>query len=366
MGSFTNNETFIDVFSHPDEFTAEVRALYKSTEEDDFQLGFNWIKNLVDSVFKNHAGVRFYVLRNNSNVLAILPLLVEKTSLGWNIQSLSNYYTSLYAPILHAELSAWDLASLITAVLKDHRPLISLNFSPMDPKARSYQILRTALKTNGLISFSYFCFGNWYLREAGDWTRYLNTRSGTLRSTIKRMTKKIMMEGGELEIIPFESASESGQKSYNTVYSSSWKEAEPHPEFIPGLLKTFAANKTLRLGIVTLNAQAIAAQIWMVNHGKASIFKVAYDENYKSYAPGTLLTAMLMQHVLNNDHVNEVDFLTGDDPYKKNWMSHRRERWGIVAYNPKSLGGMVRLIQEIMGRTFRIIQSRSLRFINKN
>jgi hypothetical protein len=366
MRSFTKAETCIDVFSHPDEFTDEVHALYKYSEETDFQLGFYWIKNLVDSVFKNQNGVRFYVLRNHSHALAILPLLVEKSSLGWNIKSLGNYYTSLYAPILHAELIASDLASLIAAVLKDHQPLVSFNFSPMDPKTRSYQILLTALKSNGLIAFSYFCFGNWYLREAGDWNRYLNNRSGTLRSTIKRMTKKIRAEGGELEIIPFELASETGQNAYNKVYSSSWKAEEPHSEFIPGLLKTFAANKSLRLGIVTLNSQAIAAQIWMVNHGKASIFKVAYDENYKGYAPGTLLTAMLMQHVLNNDQVNEVDFLTGDDPYKKNWMSHRRERWGIVAYNPRSLGGMVRLAQEIMGRIVRLIQSRSLRFVNKS
>ncbi len=34
--------------------------------------------------------------------------------------------------------------------------------------------------------------------------------------------------------------------------------------------------------------------------------------------------------------VLDVDYLTGDDPYKKDWMTHRRERWGITAFNPRT------------------------------
>ncbi|OGA95641.1 MAG: hypothetical protein A3E79_13955 [Burkholderiales bacterium RIFCSPHIGHO2_12_FULL_61_11] len=53
-------------------------------------------------------------------------------------------------------------------------------------------------------------------------------------------------------------------------------------------------------------------------NGKASIYKVSYDEHFKAYTPGTLFTAMLMEHVIEKDKVTEVDCLIGDDPYKKN------------------------------------------------
>ena len=43
-----------------------------------------------------------------------------------------------------------------------------------------------------------------------------------------------------------------------------------------------------------------------------------------------------MQHVIDTDHVEEVDYLTGDDAYKQDWMSHRRERIGLVAFNPRT------------------------------
>jgi len=39
--------------------------------------------------------------------------------------------------------------------------------------------------------------------------------------------------------------------------------------------------------------------------------------------------------------VHEIDYLTGDDTYKKDWMSHRRERWGIIAFNPRTPRGLL-------------------------
>jgi len=109
----------------------------------------------------------------------------------------------------------------------------------------------------------------------------------------------------------------------------------------------------LRLGFARLGERTIAAQLWIVDRQKASIYKVAYHEQFASYSPGTVLTAHLLQHVIDKDRVREVDFLIGDDQYKRMWMSDRRERWGIVAYNPRTLIGCALLLKEIAGRTVR-------------
>jgi CelD/BcsL family acetyltransferase involved in cellulose biosynthesis len=60
-----------------------------------------------------------------------------------------------------------------------------------------------------------------------------------------------------------------------------------------------------------------------------------------------------MEYVLECDNVKEVDYLIGDDQYKQQWMNRRRERWGIVAYNPKTLFGAALLIREAIGRSLR-------------
>ncbi|MBK8121802.1 MAG: GNAT family N-acetyltransferase [Sulfuritalea sp.] len=77
---------------------------------------------------------------------------------------------------------------------------------------------------------------------------------------------------------------------------------------------------------------------------KISIFKLAFDPACAAFSPGTLLTAHLMEHVIDHANVKEIDFLIGDDEYKKLWMSHRRERWGIVACNPQTVIGLALLV----------------------
>ena len=55
----------------------------------------------------------------------------------------------------------------------------------------------------------------------------------------------------------------------------------------------------------------------------------------------------MMQHVIEVDRVHEVDYGSGDDPYKKDWMSARRERWGLVARNPRTARGLIGAVTQV-------------------
>ena len=162
--------------------------------------------------------------------------------------------------------------------------------------------------------------------------------------------QKFSDEGGTLEIVTKPDRLEQAITAFQEVYSASWKIPEPYPDFVPSLIRLLCSKGMLRLGIAWLHEKPIAAQLWIVGQEKASIYKVAYHEEFASFSPGTVLTSHLLQHVIDEDHVKEVDFLIGDDKYKQIWMSDRRERWGIVAYNPRTLIGFVLLLKETMGR----------------
>ncbi len=350
MNGVHGQQVMVEQYRHPDEFPVDVQRLFLEAEKISIELGPAWFRNLIDTVYPLDRGVRFYVLRHGGRPVAALPLLVAAQWGGKQIRSLANYYSALFAPMLDATVKAADLVPLLKSIVANEGPVESFRFVPMDPESTSHRRLLEALRMAGLVPFPFFSFGNWYLTVDSDWAQYLANRKGTLRNTIKRMGKKFAAEGGSLEIVQGTEALDRAIDAYGQVYASSWKVPEPYPAFVPELIRTCALNGWLRLGIAWLGAKPIAAQVWIVANGKASIYKVAYDEAYKQYAPGTLLTALLMEQVLEQDGVAEVDYLIGDDKYKQTWMSHRRERWGIVAYNPRNVRGLYSMTREIAGR----------------
>jgi hypothetical protein len=244
-----------------------------------------------------------------------------------------------------------ELAQLLRA-LRAQRPR-SITFAPLERDSVDFGLMRGALRRAGLIPFEYFCFGNWYLPVACTGTQYLESRPGEVRSTIRRMSRRFEAQGGHIEILQSPQDVERATAAYTAVYAVSWKQPEPHPGFMPGLIRLCAARGWLRLGVAWLGEQAIAAQLWIVANGHASIFKLAYRPEHAKLSPGTLLTAAMMKHVIDIDQVKEVDYLTGDDAYKRSWMTHRRERWGLVSYDPATAGGAWLLARELAARSLK-------------
>lgn len=327
-----------------------VRQALAMAETLNMEQGEAWLCNLVSTVFTRPGEVFFYALYCGQELQALLPVRLDVNQNSFCIQQLGNFYTSLYQPFLSTELSVDSLAFLISKMIEAHPAVSSFRFSPMDVDGREYRVLLAATNKAGLAQFSFFCFGNWYLRIKSNWADYLAERSGQVKNTIKRKSKEFQNAGGMLELIQGGDKLEYGIQAYTKVYLSSWKVPEPYPEFTPGLIRMLARKGWLRLGLASIDGQAIAAQIWIVAHEKASIFKLAYHEEFKRYSAGTLLTAKLMEHAIDIDCVKEVDYLIGDDPYKSAWMNERRERWGIIAYNLKTLAGLIGWGRERIGR----------------
>lgn len=350
----------VSVFTHPDELPPDAQGLFEAAEAHSIEFGLSWYRNLINAVYPEHPGIRIYVLRMGGLAAAALPVIITRKSGWWTYgESLSNYYTALYAPVLAEHVTAGDLALLVTAMRRLHGSLGSLRFTPMDPQSNNYRILREALMLAWMAPFDFFCFGNWFMKADDNWPLYLQSRSGMLRSTIKRMGKKFSADGGTLELVQGGAELERGLSAYERVYAASWKTAEPFLDFMPGLMRACAERGWLRLGVAWLKDEPVAAQLWIVAGRKADIYKLAYHEAYKAYAPGTLLTAMLMQHVMEQDRVTEVDYLIGDDPYKESWMSNRRERWGLIAYNPRTIPGLLGLTRELVGRAVKHLKSKA-------
>ncbi|RTL46508.1 MAG: GNAT family N-acetyltransferase [Burkholderiales bacterium] len=349
----------VDTYVHVHELPPDALALMSQAEQQRVEFGADWYANLIDTVYAREASkpeVRIHVLRRQGRVLAVLPTVAQNGSLGREVSALSNFYTAIYAPALAADVEAADLMPLTRVLRRQSGRAAAYRFAPMDPQSREFTLLRRALSLARLSVHSYFAFGNWYEPVNQDWENYLKGRSSKMRNTIKRMGKRFAQEGGTLEIIQGGDRLEAGIDAFQSVYANSWKNTEPYPDFVPGLIRLCARRGWLRLGVAWLDGVPTAAQIWITAHGRANIVKVAYDERYKALTSGTLVTALLMAHALDQDRVQEVDYLIGDDPYKATWMSERRERHGLVAYDPLTLRGLLGLARQAVGELWRRVR----------
>lgn len=333
---------------------ATVANLDVFAPRDSVENSIDWFDLMQKEVFPDDAGVRFYHVDKDDRPVLILPLRHTGPSTNTrvrSVESLGNFYTSLYAPLQDGPFDPYALRQVLAAATREYGGAHVMRFSPMDPHSPVYAALLNELQAIGWIPFRFFCFGNWFLDVKDDWDGYLKRRGANLRSRIKRKTRRFSAEGGALEVVTATDQLEEAIASFQAVYTASWKTPEPYADFVPSLIRRLASLGMLRLGIARLQGKPIAAQLWIVGHGKASIYKVAYHEAFASYSPGTVLTSHLLKHVIETDGVSEVDFLIGDDDYKQIWMSNRRERWGVVAYNPRTLVGLALLLREVFART---------------
>ena len=193
-----------------------------------------------------------------------------------------------------------------------------------------------ALKAAGWRAFATPKTGNWRIATEGlDFHSYWAGRPAQLRNTAKRRSKS-----AGLEIRIYDRFDAAAWADYESVYRASWKPEEGSFPFLRALAEQEGAAGTLRLGVARKDGRPVAVQLWLVENGEAVIHKLAYAEAAKAMSPGTLLGMEMFRRALDEDHVRAIDYGTGDDAYKRDWMAERRQLWQIEAFDPKTLRGL--------------------------
>ena len=169
-----------------------------------------------------------------------------------------------------------------------------------------------------------------------DFATYWAARPGRLRSTHKRKAKA----GVDVRVLTTFDAE--AWAAYEDIYARSWKPEEGSMPFLRDFAEAESAAGRLRFGIARHGGEAIAAQFWTVDHGVAYIHKLAHREASVALSPGTLLSHALFAHVIDVDRVDKIDFGTGDDAYKADWMTARAMLYRAELFDLASIDGFAR------------------------
>lgn len=269
---------------------------------------------------------------------AVLPMRRVKRSLV----ALTNWYTFRVRPVITPGAAAAPLLTALARSLPGEAPHLSL--APLPDENGEASLLEAALRKAGWAVFREACDVNHVLALNGrSYAEYIATRPGPLRTTLKR-------KAGKVQVSIETEFNQDSFDAYESIYRKSWKPEEGSPALLRRFAEAEGKAGRLRLGIARAEGHPVAAQFWTVEGGTAFIHKLAYTEKSKPLSPGTTLSAALFEHVIDRDGVGMVDFGTGNDAYKRDWMEDIRPRYRIEAYRPLYPGNWPSIGKHILRR----------------
>jgi hypothetical protein len=249
-----------------------------------------------------------------------LPMMREAGALV----PLANWYSFTWRPL------GTNPPGMLEALARDlKRQGSCVVLSPLPDEDRSASELQKAFRAGGWWAILEQCDSNHVLPiEGRTYAEYIAGRRGQLRTTLKRKTRHVATD----ILTCFQLST---WQTYESIYESSWKPEEGASAMLRAFAEQEGAVGRLRLGIARHRGNPVAAQLWTVENGIAYIHKLAHLEEAKPLSAGTVLTAALMEHTIDRDRVTLIDFGTGDDGYKRDWMEAVRPRYRLTALDPR-------------------------------
>jgi CelD/BcsL family acetyltransferase involved in cellulose biosynthesis len=293
----------------------------------------DWLKLTREHVLPD---VRLVAARARDDAGRSAWLLLQETAPKRG-EAFASWYTLAFSPIFSAvDDQRPDVRlALVTALAGRLRPEFDrISLAPLD--ACHASLLRKGFGACSWLTNQSVATSNWVAETDGhSFETYWQKRPTRLRNTVARKQKR-----ADLQIDILDRFSSQAWADYETVYEASWKPVEGSPAFVRALAERAAEWGALRLGIARRGGRPIAAQLWTVDGSTATIHKLAYDERAKSLSPGTLLTEAMFRHVIERDQPRVIDFGTGDDGYKADWMDVKRPLYRLDLFNRHSAAGL--------------------------
>ena len=280
--------------------------------------------------------VPLIALASDRDASAAMPLTED----CGRITALRNWYSFTWRPLACAGPHGDSLLRAIARQLKARGYRVTLE--PVPDEDGSATRLAAAFRAAGWLVEVSPCDTNHILHVKGrSFADYWASRPGPLRTTFKRKGKKVTCR----IVTTFDPVL---WAEYERIYAASWKPAEGDPAMLRAFARAESAAGRMRLGLAYHEGTAIAAQFWTVEHGIAYIHKLAHLESHKALSAGTSLSAALFAHVIDTDRVSLIDFGTGDQGYKADWMEETRARYCIDCLNPGRLRALPPLAKRML------------------
>ncbi|WP_293881137.1 GNAT family N-acetyltransferase [Sphingomonas sp.] len=268
-------------------------------------------------------------------------------------QALASWYSLKFGPIFTGTPEEKTMGAMLTAIARRiGKRLSSIHLAPMTRE--NVDLLTRAFGRAHWSATVTETSCNWTVDVSGkSFAEYWAARPGELRSTVKRKGTK-----AGLDITIFDRFDSDAWGDYQTVYADSWKPEEGSHQFLRAMAEDEGAAGNLRLGIGQIDGTPVVAQLWTTENGVAIIHKLAHRDSAAEFSPGSLMSAAMFERAIDVDHVRLIDFGTGDDRYKADWMDTRTPLFTVNLYNKRTFAGFLGAIRANCGTLVARVRNR--------
>lgn len=334
----------VTVHTSLDSLPDDARRLCESVAPKRWFDSLDWFQCLHATALGDSVLPRIYEVSDDMGATVACLFCCTRGAGSRELASLSNYYTMEFGPVVRPGADARAVCTALASCIGAERPRWnSLRLDYLKESNAASATLVDSLRQAGFEVMRHHQYENWYLDCPGTtFNEYFAARPSRLRNTVERKGRKLY-KSHQVEYVLYRHPSdniERGVNDYVAVYNSSWKQPEPHPDFMPELARRLAAHDCLRLGVLYVDGKPGAAQFWITTTDEACIYKLAYDEQYAEMSVGAVLSREMFKQALDVDRVARIDYGVGSEAYKREWMSASQEIFGIRAYSRKSIGGL--------------------------
>jgi CelD/BcsL family acetyltransferase involved in cellulose biosynthesis len=187
----------------------------------------------------------------------------------------------------------------------------------------------------------------------GPWEAYYEGLSGKLRSQVKRGEARLDKEGPvRLEEHRGGPELESCLEEFYRVEASGWKGREGTSiasdpctrRFYTQLAREAARRGWLRLYMLKVGQECVAADYCLAYGGTVYMVKVGYDERWAHCSPGQVMRKCVLERLFAGGRDEIYDMMPGGGDhraYKLRWANQVQERVAVRLFHPRSVRGQL-------------------------
>ncbi|SEM77071.1 Acetyltransferase (GNAT) domain-containing protein [Nitrosospira multiformis] len=194
-----------------------------------------------------------------------------------------------------------------------------------------------------------------------DFEYYWNDRPQDLRDNNARRRRKLERQGVEckLEELRLPGQMTEGIRNYSRMEQSGWKfrsgtavgDQDPQGTFYRKILELFCERGEGAIYQLLFNGNPVASQICITRGGMVISLKIAYDEQFRSAAPGFLLQEEIIRHLYKNSDMRLMEFYGRvTEGWTKKWTDEIRTMFHVNFYRNVQVRSGIHFLKSILTR----------------